>query len=98
MATSHDTALPGHHKADNDFQHRGEARRRKELVVVLQVEGSYYPLQRDRNFQSSRGLDCSGLIIQYDLYKNTGIFNGFTNLELIGFKVPMVCLVAGCVN
>lgn len=28
----------------------------------------------------------------------TGIFNGFTNLELIELKVPMVCLVTGCVS
>ena len=26
------------------------------------------------------------------------IFNGFTNLESIEFKVPMVCLVTGCVS
>ena len=50
VATSHDTALPGHHKADNDFSAswRGsetqiklfyEFERRKELVVVLKVEG-----------------------------------------------------------
>jgi hypothetical protein len=25
-------------------------------------------------------------------------FSGFTNLELIEFKVPMVCLVTGCVS
>jgi hypothetical protein len=53
VAPSHDTALPGHHKADNDFSAswRGleiqiklfyEFERRKELVVVLQVEGSYF--------------------------------------------------------
>jgi hypothetical protein len=29
--------------------------------------------------------------------KIQGIFNGFTNLELIEFKVPIVCLVTGCV-
>jgi hypothetical protein len=30
--------------------------------------------------------------------KNPGIFNGFRNLESIEFKVPMVCLVRGCVS
>jgi hypothetical protein len=28
----------------------------------------------------------------------TGTFNGFTNLESIEFKLPMVCLVTGCVS
>ena len=53
VATSHDTALPGRHKADNNFsaswrdleiqiQPLYELERRKELVMVLQVEGSYY--------------------------------------------------------
>jgi predicted HAD superfamily hydrolase len=30
--------------------------------------------------------------------KNPGIFNRFRNLESIEFKVPMVCLVTGCVS
>ena len=30
--------------------------------------------------------------------KNTGIFNGFTNLELIKFKVPVIYLATGCVS
>jgi hypothetical protein len=52
VAMSHDIALPGHHKAGNNFSAswRGsetqiklfyKSERRKELVVVLQVEGSY---------------------------------------------------------
>ena len=54
--------------------------------------------RRDRNFQSSRGLDYSGVVTQYNRHKITGVFNGFTNLESIEFKVPMVCLVTGCVS
>jgi hypothetical protein len=30
--------------------------------------------------------------------KNTRIFNGFTNLEQIEFKVPNIRLVTGCVS
>jgi len=30
--------------------------------------------------------------------KILGIFNRFTNLELIEFKVLIVCLVTGCVS
>jgi hypothetical protein len=30
--------------------------------------------------------------------KNIRIFSGFANLESIEFKVPLVCLVTGCVS
>jgi hypothetical protein len=52
----------------------------------------------DRKFQSSRDLDCSGVVTQHNWHKNTGIFNGFTNLKSIRFRVPIVCHATGCVS
>ncbi len=49
----------------------------------------------DCHFQSSRGLDCLG-VVTHNWHKNTE--NRIPNLELIGFKVLMVCLVTGCVS
>ncbi|KFZ18898.1 hypothetical protein V501_00953 [Pseudogymnoascus sp. VKM F-4519 (FW-2642)] len=37
------------------------------------------------------------VVTQHDWHKNTGIFNGLTNLESIEFKVPVVCPVTGLV-
>jgi hypothetical protein len=51
--------------------------------------------RRDGNFQSSWGLDCSGVITQHNWHKKTEIFNGLTNLESIQVKVPVVCPVTG---
>ena len=37
-------------------------------------------------FQSSWGLDCSGVVMNYDCHRNTEIFNEFTDLGLIEFE------------